>query len=163
MELYFEKYCKRYDKLESQQKLVYERNTERKVFTNKDSSSINKTDEQWEQVKKEVVERDMNTCRIYRLLSPIEKREVDSLLNGNPVLKTLDPAHIFGRGSNPELKYVKENIVSLYRLFHTRLDCYQHPITGKPITKEERIIWFEKALGESEFMKLITIKENLRS
>ena len=109
-------------------------------------------DDRWNAVKKGLPKE----CELIARLT-LEKRfkEIAVLKeNGKQLVYTIDPAHIFSRGSYPELKYDPLNVVSLNRFSHSMLDTYHHPIFGFPINKEEHSIWWEYIRGEEKFKEL---------
>ena len=118
----------------------------------KDKQMHRKTDLKWEVVKQEIDKRDGKKCRLYKILNITEKKQIEKDLIGNG--KSLDRAHVFGKGAFPHMKYNSANIVTLYRIFHQRLDTYYHPIFNKPITEEERNEIWIRIIGTENFEKL---------
>lgn len=104
--------------------------------------------EEWTEVKRRVLERDRYTCRLYPLLTFNELKEVDV----NPHF--VDPAHIYPKSVFPHLKYDEDNIIALNRTFHSRLDQYKSPVTGNPISLEERYAWFQRIIGSKKYYEL---------
>lgn len=117
-------------------------------------------DSKWLIIREEIFIRDNYRCRLWKVLTMEEKKEVleDASLFA---LNDIDPAHVFGKGSCPKMKYVPENIVTLYRTFHSRLDAYLNPLNGTPISNSEREEWWKRILGEEEYKKLLALKEKL--
>lgn len=107
----------------------------KKYTVKQGKSKKRKVDERWERVKAEVFERDEHNCRIQSLLGHYSSLPVD-------------PAHVIRRSQSKKLYYDKRNIVSLSRLYHTRLDSYLDPLTGKSITREEADSWWKKIVGQ---------------
>ena len=103
-------------------------------------------DEKWSNVRREAYHRDGNRCQLLPYAPDIR-------LYGN-ILGPLDPCHIFRRSTYPHMKYDLENIVILHRLFHSRLDQYKDPFTGRPITFDETYIWWKKIVGSKRFYNL---------
>jgi hypothetical protein len=139
----------------------------------KEKSNKQKTDEKLDEIlKNEVWMRDagyipktskvtMNNwkliCCFWKCLT--EKEKIDFIENNKSMLFlccNIDRAHIFGKGSHIDLKYEASNVLLINRLAHSRLDNFQDPITGKPITKEKRMHWFER-------MFFNTYKENKKN
>lgn len=111
-----------------------------------------KIDEKWVKVRNEVFNRDNNFCQLYDKLTNDELNLIkDSLFQDT---KLIDPAHVFGKGAYPHLKYDVDNIVCLMRLFHSRLDSYHNPINGNSINKNEHEIWWKKIIGDDRYNKL---------
>lgn len=108
---------------------------------------VNADDEEWIDVCERVDTRDV-TCRIWGVLEKEEKQVIMEIYRDEYKLlsKILDHCHIIPRGKNKDLFYDENNIVLVSRYFHNLLDSLRHPITRAPITKEERLQWFRKAL-----------------
>lgn len=104
-------------------------------------------------IKNQVYTRDTNRCRLYNKLSPYQQIEVSELLSSDQ-FGTLDIAHVFSRGVYPHMKYDVDNMVLLYRLFHSRLDAHLNPITGKYIANEELEDWWKLIIGNTLYEKL---------
>lgn len=107
----------------------------------------------WADVVEKVIERDKNVCRFLTILSK------DDILYMNQhyphsVLKILDPAHVFARTKSHNLYYCTDNIYQINRVSHGFLDTYKHPITGKPISREERKNWWIKIIGQEIYEEL---------
>lgn len=144
-----EKYLKKLEK----QKQSIERQRE-KMF-NKSS----KVDEKWKEVVKQVKERDNNECQLWSILSKYEKESILST-TGYFLLDKVDPAHIFGKGAYPHMKYDPDNIILLSRLLHSRIDHYTDPITDKTITKKEHIDWWIRIVGKQRYDRLLKKSQN---
>lgn len=99
---------------------------------------------QWGRIRKVIFTRDGYKCRLLKVLTPEEKEQVT--LSG--LDKKIDPAHVFGRGSHPHLKYDVDNVVSLSRGFHNRLDQYKNPVTGESISLGETYEWWKRIVGD---------------
>ena len=111
-----------------------------------------KNDAQWQAVKAEVRTRDKGD-RIMRVLTV---KEVLLLQRKAPriQLEKLDAAHIWPVSIYPDLVYDKNNIVLLNRYSHENLDNMRDPITGQPISYEERQAWWQKISG-CQWQKLL--------
>lgn len=112
-----------------------------------------KVDEKWNKVKTEVQTRDQN-CQLWYKLTRNE-REIVMDATGYFLLDREDSAHVFPRSVYPHMKYDPDNVVLLTRLFHSRLDHFQHPVTGKQISKEEQIGWWVRIVGTKRYDRLI--------
>lgn len=111
-------------------------------------------DLQWLQLKEKVKRRDSG-CRLLRLLTV---REFVTLTkHSKRGLTHCDPAHVFAVGSHPHMCYLEENVVTLNRFSHDCLDNCQNPLTGEPITKEERDGWWERIVGKETYQYLLDI------
>jgi hypothetical protein len=62
----------------------------------------------------------------------LSAKEANQLREGTP--RTIDRAHIFSAASYPKLIYNVNNIVSLHRYIHQRMDEYRNPLTGEQIS-----------------------------
>ena len=109
-------------------------------------------DVEWRKVKEVVKKRDSNTCRLMMIISSLQALHLKE--NGSGLLRTLDPAHIFPVSTHPKLCYEKDNIVMLNRYSHSMLDSGRDPITGHPISYEERMRWWELIVGPKQWIRL---------
>lgn len=98
-------------------------------------------DAQWTAAKKEVAARDGKRCRLEKCLSCVEAAQ---LIQG--VCSILDPAHVIPVSEDPTQVYNTRNIVSLRRFIHRRMDAFQNPLTGQPISKNEHYYWWWRIL-----------------
>ena len=121
---------------------------------NKKQEKFNKdqTDDKWEITKNIVDRRDRRKCQFYRILTISERKAIESELIG--VAKKVDRAHIFGKGSNPHMKYNSSNVITIYHIFHQRLDTYRHPLYDTPIDSEERDEIWSRIIGVYNFEQL---------
>lgn len=114
-------------------------------------------DKQWQETKKIVVERDRGD-RMLRCLSMPEalalKRKAGSYL------QQLDPAHIIAVGDRPDLCYEPLDICLLNHYSHSNLDDCKDPITGKPITLEERDRWWYRIASTNKQQKQFLDDQN---
>lgn len=109
-------------------------------------------DENWEKTRSLVYSRDNNTCQLIIKLSFPQLKELK--INSNGLWKVLTPAHIFGKGSYPKLKYFADNVITLNQYSHSMLDNCCDPINGNLISKKERDKWWEFIIGSSNYKKL---------
>jgi len=107
-----------------------------------------KVDERWNKVKREVFKRDKYKCQLLPYL-PDEYVELRNNLMG------LDSCHIFGKGAYPHMKYDVDNIVTLHRLLHIRMDGHVHPFNGERISHEEILEWWKMIVGSKRFTILL--------
>jgi len=110
------------------------------------------TDDRWNITKQIVDRRDRRKCQFYRILSITERKVIESELIG--VAKKVDRAHIFGKGPYPNMKYNPANVITLYHIFHQRLDTYRHPLYDTPINSEERDSIWCRIIGNDNFEQL---------
>ena len=111
-------------------------------------------DEKWETLKLEVYNRDKGKCWLLSKLHIEDiSNEVRGLLKSN-TFNQVDPAHIFSKGVYPKLKYELDNVITLTRLFHSNLDSYKNPLTGKPIDREEHRNWWIFIVGREQYERL---------
>jgi hypothetical protein len=101
-------------------------------------------DPEWKRVKAEIDRRDKRQCRLLLCLSITEAKQ---LKYGSE--KTLDRAHIFAASSRPDLIYNTNNIVTLTRFIHRRMDNYQSPVSGENISLQEHYYWWWRILTKS--------------
>lgn len=116
------------------------------------------SDKAWQEVKKKVLARDGNSCRLLRVLSLGEAFALQK--NAKGLLSKLDPAHYIPVSADPSIMYDENNICMINRYSHSMLDSYKDPITGKPISKEKVQEWWERILkGNSEQYNYLKQKE----
>jgi len=109
-------------------------------------------DKKWQEVKKDVVLRDMNMCRLLAVLD-LKEYAIYNKFAGRRFTK-LDPAHVFAVSSYPHLCYELDNIVLLNRYSHTMLDSCKNPLDGTNISKAERDNWWKRIIGLELYEKL---------
>jgi flagella basal body P-ring formation protein FlgA len=125
----------------------------KKDFEKYKLKSIIKIDNRWNNLKKELIKRDNNKCRLIDILSDKEYQE----LKENDLCKfrkILDMAHIISRSNNIKLKYNIDNVILLNRYSHSCLDKFCNPINGKQITKDEYETWWIRIIGKDLYFKL---------
>lgn len=120
---------------------LYNRKLERDIEKIKQDQK----DERWELVKQLVKENVGEGCHLFKCLDAKDKSTVlqDGLLNHND-FKKIDGAHILPKGPWPQHKYKTSNVILIKRLFHTRLESYNHPITEEFIGREAAQQWYLK-------------------
>ena len=104
-------------------------------------------DEQWQSVKKEVLERDGCFCRCCRIMTPTELGIRNKLNLPNYLFQILDPAHYHSVGGHIEETYDKDNLYTLCRPCHDALDSYRSPVNGKSISKGEHEQWWQRIMS----------------
>ena len=129
--------------------------TKYKNFIKKQDRVQNKeiaVDDKWVTIRTNVYKRDGYRCRLLSKLSVDELNIVRPQLVGQNT--TLDAAHFIPRSKNEQAKYDVTNVITLIRMFHSRLDAQQNPLTGELISKLEKNRWWKRILGESEYERL---------
>jgi hypothetical protein len=94
-------------------------------------------DPKWDKACRLVDKRDNRRCQFDKCIS---LKEAHLLVNGSP--KILDRAHILARSSYPNLKYNPNNIITLQRFIHNRMDHFQSPLTGEPVDLNLHYYWW---------------------
>jgi hypothetical protein len=64
---------------------------------------------------------------------------------------------VMGVGAYPHMVYLDENIVMLNRFSHDCLDNCRSPVTGKPITRQERDGWWQRIVGTEPYQHLLVV------
>lgn len=111
-------------------------------------------DKKWKAVVEEVTIRDKK-CQLKDNLTKQEKDIIYSDSNSSYLLDIVDPAHVFGKGAYPHMKYDVDNVILLSRLFHSRIDHYTDPITGSIIDKEQHTNWWIRLVGKERYNRLL--------
>lgn len=115
-------------------------------------------DEQWKETKRLIAERDKGKCRLIQILNPKDFMILKK--NAGKYLFINDPAHIFPVSTAPKLMYNSLNVVTLNRYSHSNLDSCRSPISGEPISKEERNSWWKKIVGSANYTNLERLERN---
>lgn len=110
-------------------------------------------DQQWEEIRNFVLQRDRYSCQFYSVLIPELQDELHK--KAGYFFEIIDPAHVLSRSAYPKLKYDSDNIVALNRYSHTMLDSHRHPITSEPLTVEEVSYWWIQILGREKYTFLM--------
>lgn len=101
-------------------------------------------DIEWKNVKEDVRKRDGGMCILCRILT---REEYKKFINSNPAyINIIDPAHYESVSGHIEGLYDADNIYSLCRAMHQRLDSMEDPVTGKHINKEEHDKWWDRII-----------------
>jgi len=115
------------------------------------------SDLKWQELKAKVRKRDLGKDRIMRVLSMKEALILQK--NATPSqLQRLDVAHIFPVGAHPEMCYEISNVVLLDRYAHECIDNMKDPITGKIMTMEQNLAWWERICGPEQWRALMNVK-----
>lgn len=86
-----------------------------------------------------------NACQFWKSFSSSEKSTfMESIKGSEWLLTTIQVCHIEFKSTHKELKYDPNNAVLGNHICHGRLDKYQSPVTGKSISKEERLAWLKR-------------------
>jgi len=118
-----------------------------------------KNDTNWQTLKKEVLKRDRTSCQLMKVLTAQEMGVLKHLAPPY-LLKVLDPAHYYPVSTHPHLIYTKENVYTLNRYSHEHLDNCENPLTGEPITFEERDLWWKRLIGINRMVELSSLIKN---
>jgi hypothetical protein len=110
-------------------------------------------DLKWEECKKLVDSRDKRQCQFIRCLSITEFHQLKKLNNRN-----IDRCHIFSRSSFPDLIYNPNNIITLQRFIHERIDAWKDPLSGENIDIEYHFYWWWRIFNHS--MENFDIEKN---
>lgn len=153
-----EKLKEKYEKLLKQ----FERNKEKKEeqaekFAEYQKEKAEEIDLNWIETRNGVFERDKGKCQLIAVLEDLGMYELVTELreSAKGFIKIIDPAHIYPKGSYPELKYDPDNVICLNRFSHSNLDTLRDPIDGKEaITIIERLKFFEQMVGEERMNRL---------
>jgi hypothetical protein len=139
----YEKYCKRYEKKQVKENSEYKQaifDAEKNVIDNDPEAQ-----EFWSKWNTE--ERYVLNQRC--LMFKNDKGEI-----------LIDPAHVFGRGEAPQLSSEELNIIPMPRYFHSLIDQYINPITGKAMKKEEHEQLWRRIVGDKRYDELLEMKRN---
>jgi hypothetical protein len=101
-------------------------------------------DPKWKETKAAVDARDKRQCRLMMCLSITESKQ---LKVGTE--RTLDRAHIFAASNRPDIIYNPNNVVTLTRFVHRRMDNFQNPLNGDPIDRETHYYWWWRIFSRS--------------
>ncbi len=132
----------------------YQKSIDRKEYTK---------DMEWEDLKSRL---NLKKCSfLQRLEEEGMLEEIEELKNNASwLIRTIDPAHVFPKGGYPYLKYDLDNVVPLNRYSHSCLDTMRDPISGEPIDKEKRDLFWMFIVGIEKFIILEgKIKEHDKS
>lgn len=115
-------------------------------------------DPEWQKCKEIVRKRDKGRCQFQYCISIKESFELKA-----GTQKELDPAHILSAGSNPELIYNPDNVITLQRYIHRRMDNYENPLNGKSVSVNEHYYWWWRIKNHkiAEYDENITYKDLL--
>lgn len=141
LQSYYKKYCKKYEK-------IGERIQQESDKGSKDSLS--------EETKFIVTNRDGNRCRLWSILTSDEKNIAIKNGYNNPIAKKLTFAHVIRRSNNTELVNDPDNVYQVSLLFHSRLDEYKNPLTGKYLSKDDINLWWKRIVDDYTVYKYLT-------
>lgn len=119
-------------------------------------------DTKWQEVKREVYDRDKGVCRLCKILTAKEFLTLKK--NAGSMIKTLDPAHYKAVSHRPDLCYEPNNICMVNHYSHSMLDDNKSPIDGTYITLEEVDAWWIRILkgnpAQYEYLEKLGVFEN---
>jgi len=119
-------------------------------------------DERWEDLKSNL---DLSECSLLKRLEEFRELEYleDLRLSAGHLFFVIDPAHVFGKGAYPHMKYDLDNVVPLNRFSHSMLDQNRNPITGEPVDSEEVRKWWTFIIGPEKYSELLYRSRNGRN
>lgn len=103
-------------------------------------------DPEWQKCKEIVRSRDKGRCQFYKCLSAVEAYSIKA-----GTQHEIDPAHIFPASHEPELIYNPDNVISLERWVHRRMDDYKNPLNGDNIDLNEHYYWWYRIFMRKYF------------
>lgn len=108
-----------------------------------------KNDQKWQDCKRKVLEMDNNKCLLCECLTIPEAIRFQK---SNPEFSTytIDPAHHIAVSRSIKSMYDPNNVFSICRCHHERLDHSKNPITGKPCNSEETEYWWKRIIKKRE-------------
>ena len=116
-------------------------------------------DEKWEELKSHL---DLRSCQLHEALLINDLPNQISTLekNAGHLFRIIDPAHIFGKGAHPHMKYDLDNVVPLNRYSHSMLDQSRDPICGNQVSSEEIVGWWMFIVGKLKYTELLSRSKN---
>lgn len=100
---------------------------------------------EWTQIREQVLVRDNNECRLWKVLSEYEFNLAKSKGFDNKYYQRT-PAHFIPRSRDKSLVCEIDNVYTIAIYFHTRLDIYCDPITGTYIGKEKTLDYWKRII-----------------
>jgi hypothetical protein len=130
---------------------------------NKKNTKVGKgtfEDPLWIEVSTTVHKRDKEQCRFLSKLKVDNPELYVYFIENNlsSLYTKLDLAHIIPRSDSKALYYEPENLILLNRVSHSLIDMYHDPVTGKPITKQQREDYFRYIIGNELYEDLLKRK-----
>lgn len=118
-------------------------------------------DERWEELKSK---KSLLTCELIDKLSLLGYQNAIEEIRGRAghLYFIIDPAHVFGKGAYPHMKYDLDNVVPLNRYSHSMLDQNRDPISGEQISNEDKIDWWIFIIGNNKYQELLSRSTNGR-
>lgn len=127
--------------------------TEYKTYLKRVESKNNKDNkvsyhDEWVECREKVYARDNNKCLLWKIISKGERYE--AIQNGYyGKFKEITPAHFIPRSRDSKLLCEVDNVFTISLVFHSRLDNYEDPLTGKYIGKDNVLKWWKRILEEN--------------
>lgn len=110
-------------------------------------SRRDQNDQEWQKVKEIVAKRDKNFCRLCSILT---SKEHLLFVNSNPSQTArIDPAHCLPVSTHPAFCYKEDNIYSLCRAHHQRIDDFVSPVTGKECSSNRHYWYWWRVINKS--------------
>lgn len=119
-------------------------------------------DPEWEELKSNL---DLTFCQLYEklLTNGLNNAVLELKKNSGHLFSIIDPAHVFGKGAYPHMKYDLDNVVPLNRFSHSMLDQSRDPITGEQISSEDSKGWWMFIIGNTKYQELLLRSLNGRT
>lgn len=108
-----------------------------------------KNDARWKQLKEAAYARDGGD-RIWQVLNCTQAAYLRQALQNHPMEVQLTCAHIIAVGDDDRYCYDLNNVVMLNAFSHHALDNCCSPVTGNPIDKSIRDLWWWKIAGKQQ-------------
>jgi len=117
---------------------------------------------EWEELKSNL---DLTQCLLIEKLLENNYRSAVVELKNNAahLINVIDPAHVFGKGAHPHMKYDLDNVVPLNRFSHSMLDQNRDPISGEQISSEDKSGWWMFIVGNKTYQELLQRSLNGRN
>lgn len=109
-----------------------------------------KNDSKWQACKQEVFKLDKGSCLLCENLSVAENIRFQKSIIPFGTLGVIDPAHHLPVSKRPDIMYDVNNVFSLCRCHHERLDNGKNPITGDFCSQEDTEYWWQRIIKQRE-------------
>jgi hypothetical protein len=106
-----------------------------------------KDDEKWQAVKEQVQKLDKCQCLLCMNLSATEMKQFENSIR-NFSTHIIDPAHYKAVSQRPDLIYDVNNIYSLCRQMHERIDHCMDPVTGDFCDSQRTEYWWQRIIEQ---------------
>lgn len=103
-------------------------------------------DEEWQECKRKVQELDKGVCLLCSAMTVAESIVFNNSKPYNTV--KMDPAHHIAVSQRTDIMYDPNNVFTLCREHHNRLDQGRNPITGDFCKKEETEKYWQRIIAK---------------